>query len=74
MILDPEVIAVAAPLLAEFVKWAAPLLTNNVDLRSLAAQFWGEKNLGPMPPDLQAWDDLDASIDKDRADKKAGVK
>lgn len=58
----------AAKLLFDFVKFAAPLIPG---LGPVFKDFWGKNNLGPMPPDIQAWADVDTKIDE-RLKKESG--
>lgn len=50
----------AVDLLIKFLQFAIPLIPG---LRPVAAKFWGDQGLGPMPPDLAAWDDVDRRVD-----------
>lgn len=50
-------------LLLQFARFAVPLLPG---LFPVLKDFWGKNNLGPMPPDVAAWDAVDAKIDKER--------
>lgn len=50
-------------LLIKFLAFALPKIPG---LSDVAKDFWGQNNLGPMPPDLAAWDDTDSRVDKAR--------
>ncbi len=49
-------------LLVSFLTFAIPKLPG---LIPVVKDFWGANKLGPMPPDLQAWDTIDAQTDAD---------
>ncbi len=50
-------------LLLQFIRFAAPFLPG---LFPVLKDFWGQNNLGPLPPDISAWENVDARIDKER--------
>jgi hypothetical protein len=50
-------------MLIKFLAFALPKVPGLADV---AKDFWGQNNLGPMPPDLGAWDDVDARVNQAR--------
>jgi hypothetical protein len=53
----------ALGLLVAFAREVIPRIPG---VAPLLIDFWGRHQLGPMPPDLAAWDSIDARIDRER--------
>lgn len=53
-------VVAGAGTLLHFVRWALPRVPQ---LASVFFSYWDEHGLGPPPPDLEAWKQVDAMAD-----------